>query len=220
VQRTRWQILETLKKRGPSTLDELARSIGLVAPTVRVHLSVLQRDNLVTADEVRGKVGRPHFLYSLTEDALELFPRHYDRLARSILAELRESYGSEKVAEILMRMTERWVEELAPRLEGKSLSDRVAVVAEARREEGAMAEWSEAGGGYVFAQYNCPSLRVAQSHPELCRAEEHFLRLALRADIKRRACVLSDARCCAFLVTEPEPKGATDLGPDPVQAAG
>ena len=64
--------METLKTRGPSTLDELARSIGLVAPTVRVHLSVLQWDNLVTAEEVRGRVGRPHFLYSLTDDALDL----------------------------------------------------------------------------------------------------------------------------------------------------
>lgn len=202
MQRTRWQILETLKRRGPSTLDELARGIGLVAPTVRVHLSVLQRDNLVTAEEVRGRVGRPHFLYSLTPEALELFPRNYDRLASSILDEVRRSEGDARVAELVIRVAEGWVAQYAPRITGRTLRERVAAIAEIKREEGAMAEWTETEGGYILRQYNCPSYRVAKRHPELCMAEEHFLKLALRVQPERLEPSLAEAQACAFLIKE------------------
>lgn len=202
MQRTRWQILETLKTRGPSTLDELAKSIGLVAPTVRVHLSVLQRDDLVTADEVRGRVGRPHFVYALTERALELFPRRYDKLACSILDEIRRSEGDARVAELTTRIAERWVADHASRLSGKTLEERIAAVAAIRREEGAMAEWSRTDEGYLFRQFNCPSYKVALSHPELCTAEEHFLRLALQAELRRVGSALGDGNACAFIVKE------------------
>ncbi|HEX2922718.1 MAG TPA: winged helix-turn-helix transcriptional regulator, partial [Chloroflexota bacterium] len=85
MQRTRRQILDILKRRGRATLEELSKEVALSPVTVRVHLSVLQRDDLVSVEEVRGKVGRPYFVYSLTEDAEELFPKRYHALANRLL---------------------------------------------------------------------------------------------------------------------------------------
>src|SRR5512140_657216 len=88
VQRTRREILNILKRKGRATLDELAQGVGLVPVTVRAHLNVLERDDLVKYEEVRGKVGRPYYVYSLTEEADALFPKTYHTLANRVLDSL------------------------------------------------------------------------------------------------------------------------------------
>src|SRR5262245_24085541 len=67
MQRTRRQILNILKHRGKATVDELASEILLSSVTVRAHLAILDREGLVTFEEVRGAVGRPYYAYSLTD---------------------------------------------------------------------------------------------------------------------------------------------------------
>src|SRR3990172_8819772 len=103
MQRTRRQILDILKRRGKASLEELATAVELVPVTVRAHLSVLERDDLVQAEETRGRIGRPYFVYSLTPEAQELFPRSYHALSDRLLSALQEVYGPTGVKRVLER---------------------------------------------------------------------------------------------------------------------
>ena len=61
---TKTEILALLKRSDGATVDDIATSLSLASMTVRQHLTALQRDALIQAQEVRRATGRPHYLYS------------------------------------------------------------------------------------------------------------------------------------------------------------
>lgn len=63
----RRQILTALKKQGSLSVDDLSRCLGITPMGIRQHLAVLERDNLVMISSVRRGMGRPSYLYRLTE---------------------------------------------------------------------------------------------------------------------------------------------------------
>lgn len=202
MQRTRRQILDILKRRGRATLEELSKEVVLSPVTVRVHLSVLQRDDLVSVEEVRGRVGRPYFVYSLTEDAEELFPKRYHTLACRLLMGLNDSFPQETVKATLSRIAESWSAERAPRLAGKSVADRAAEIAQIRNEEGAIATCEKVDGGYLIQQYNCPNLLVCRIHTQVCDMEEMYITNMAAAPVSHSSCIARGDRVCAYLVHE------------------
>ncbi|MGI5835417.1 MAG: helix-turn-helix transcriptional regulator [Chloroflexota bacterium] len=202
MQRTRRQILDILKMRGRATLEELSKEVGLSPVTVRVHLSVLQRDDLVNVEEVRGKVGRPYFVYSLSEDAEELFPKRYHLLANRLLNGLNDKLPPEVLQDVLSHVAVEWASEHDHRLAGKGLAERVAEVARIRTDEGAMAEWEKVDGGYLLRQYNCPNLLVSQAHSYACALEEEYIARMLRVSVTHTESIGRGSRLCSYLVRE------------------
>ncbi|MGE5620466.1 MAG: helix-turn-helix transcriptional regulator [Sphingomonadaceae bacterium] len=200
MQRTRRQILDILKKRGRATLEELAREVALSPVTVRVHLSVLQRDDLVGVEEVRGRVGRPYFVYSLTEEAEDLFPKRYHVLANRLLSGLDGVLSQETKQALFDHVAERWAAERAPRLTGRGLAEKVAEVARIRCEEGAIADWEKVEQGYLLRQHNCPNLAVCRVHAQVCRLEEQYISRLLGVSLIRQGCIGQGDRVCAFLI--------------------
>lgn len=204
MQRTRRQILDILKKCGRATLEELSREVGLSPVTVRVHLSVLQRDDLVNVEEVRGRVGRPYFVYSLTEEAEELFPKRYHILANRLLDGLHEALPAEARQALLSQVAEKWAGERSHRLAGKGLAEKVAEIAQIRTEEGAIADWEKVEEGYLLRQYNCPNLLVCRVHSLVCDLEEDYITRMLGAAVTRGGCIGRGDRVCSYLVREGE----------------
>jgi len=202
MQRTRRQILDILKKRGRATLEELSREVGLSPVTVRVHLSVLQRDDLVNVEEVRGKVGRPYFVYSLSDDAEELFPKRYHLLANRLLSGLNDRLSAAALQDLLSHIATKWADEHAHRLAGKGLAERVAEVARIRTDEGAMAEWEKVDGGYLLRQYNCPNLLVSQAHTYACAVEEEYIARMLGVPATHTETIGRGSRLCSYLIRE------------------
>lgn len=198
MQKTRRQILDIIKRKRTATLDDLAREIGLSAVTIRAHLSVLERDDLVTSEEVRGKIGRPHFVYSLEEGAENQFPAAYDVVAHRFLNGFRMVMGPEQLAKLVDQVAQQWASEHAGRLYGKTLEARVDETTRIRVEEGAMAEWERCDCGYTIRQHNCPALRVAKQHPEVCHAELEYMRSLLGVQVERETSIRGGDAFCSY----------------------
>ena len=77
---TKTDILALLKRNDGATVDEISSALGLAPMTVRQHLTALERDALVSGQEVRRPTGRPHFRFRLTEDGHRRVSDGYDRL--------------------------------------------------------------------------------------------------------------------------------------------
>ena len=197
MQKTRREILDILKRKGSATLEELAGEIGLSPVTIRAHLSVLERDDMISSDEVRGKVGRPHFVYTLSDGAEHYFPASYHLLADRFISGFKSVISPEKLDEVVQQVAQEWAAEQSSRLRGKDLEGRVSEVARIRTEEGAIAEWERTDGGYVIRQFHCPVTRVAQGHPEVCRAELEYVRRMLGAAVERDSSLCQgEGQCC------------------------
>lgn len=200
MQKTRRQILDILKREGTATLEALARGIGLSPVTIRAHLSVLERNNLILADEVRGRVGRPHFVYSLTDGAESHFPAVYDAVAHRFLEAIKAIAEPDQMDRLLTQVAERWAAEKAGRLIGKGLEERVVEVVRIRTEEGAMAEWERLEGGYVIRQHHCAASRLSHLHPEVCLAELEYIRRMLGVSVHRESWARNGDRQCVYRV--------------------
>ena len=210
MHQTRRLILDLLKRNGHATLDQLAQEVGLVSMTVRSHLSVLERDGLVCYREERGKVGRPKFVYSLTETAQAHFPKSYHSLCNRILDALDQSSESISSCEFAERVADVWASEHAHRMCGQSLEDRIQAIATIRTEEGAMASVEETADGYLIHQRHCPAKCVAGRHPSIvCAAELGFIKRLVGAPVERVRWMLEGAETCSYHVAKP----SSDVSP-------
>ncbi len=200
MQKTRRQILDLLKLRGSCSLEGLAREIGLSAVTIRSHLALLERDGLITSEEVRGRVGRPHFAYSLSAKADDRFPTSYHLVAQRFLESFRSVASPEQMEMVVELVAERWAAEKAGRLAGKSLEERVSEVARIRTEEGALTEWERSNGGYTLRQHHCPASKIARLNPEICLAELKYLRRMLGVSVEQEITLQNGMRKCGYRI--------------------
>ena len=86
MQDTRHRILQLLKLQGPLTTDEMSQELKITYMGVRQHLTPAVHDGLIRYHTEQRGVGRPTYVYSLTELGDELFPRTYPPLANNLLA--------------------------------------------------------------------------------------------------------------------------------------
>jgi predicted ArsR family transcriptional regulator len=210
MQSTKQGILAYLKRSGGASIDSLAREFGLAKMTVRQHLAALERDRIVASHEERGKTGRPHLVYTLTDAGQERFPRRYERLAELALQEVAlldsdEIAGlsaTEKKRLLLVKMAERVYREHEERVREKDLPDRVRIVTDILREEGGFAEWTASERGFEIADHNCVYRRVVESHPDLCDWHVSLLGKLLGNDVQCSQFMSRGADSCRFVVAQ------------------
>src|SRR5215467_8106125 len=100
---TRGQIVALL--RGASlTVDDLAEKLDLTDNAVRAHLATLERDGYVRQQGERRGSGKPAFVYELSPEAEQLFPKAYGPILRQLLEVLSEEMTVDEV-QALMRRT-------------------------------------------------------------------------------------------------------------------
>ena len=194
---TRRRILIALKERGGMTADELAEKLGISAVAVRRHLTNLERDRLVDHQQVQRGMGRPSYVYRLTEAAHQIFPHNYDQLASYFLEAIQELFGPEAVERIFEHRTHELAESYRPQVNGKLLPDRLEQLARLREADGYMPVWEEQEDGtYVLRQHHCPILHIAEGCSEACAHELALFVDLLDAEVSRQSHqVTGDAEC-------------------------
>ncbi len=200
LQSTRRRILHLLKVQGPLTVSELSRDIGITPMAIRQHLATLEGDTLVHRQTLRRGVGRPSHIFSLTPQAEGLFPKNYDRLAHEILTSLETLDGREKVWAVLRRRMENLYDEMRPRMEGKTLPQRIEELTRIQEQNGAMPEWGQENGHYRFVEHNCSICSIAERYPVVCELEAMLFSRLLNADVRRESRIAEGDSACRFLV--------------------
>lgn len=197
---TRDRILQTLLRRPRTTINELAEAVGINPISVRHHLTNLQVEGLVDAEEERHGVGRPRLVYFLTEDGLERFPTRYLRLTTRLLSQMKEKLPSPIVGELFKEVATGLAEEHKEQLEGLSVEERLETVKELLAAEGFVVEWEKKGDEYHIHEITCPYLQVGQAHPEVCTVDQTLISKMLAVPANKVQCVLSGASHCTYVV--------------------
>lgn len=200
MQETRQQILTILKEKGSATVGDLAGNLALTPITVRHHLSILLGEGYLSAQQVRRKVGRPHYLYSLTDKASDLFPQSYHILTDRLLDELKVMVGQDGMEVLLTRLADKLAATVIPQIGGGTLEQRLDQAAILLVEEGFLARWEKTADGYVFYELNCPYRRVIQRHPEVCTMDQRFLSEVLHIGVEKIDCIVSGGERCSYKV--------------------
>jgi predicted ArsR family transcriptional regulator len=201
---TRGQIVVLLRRSG-RTVEELARALGLTDNGVRAHLAVLERDGIARQ---RGSVrrgsggGKPAYIYELTLEAEDLFPKAYEPTLGRLLEVLYERLGPEETEALLRSVGRRLVEGKTVPTHGTRA--RLEAAAGVLSELGGLAELEEQDGTLVIRGYSCPLAAVTQEHPEVCRMAEALV-AEVAGVLVHECCDRSERpRCCFEVVTADE----------------
>jgi predicted ArsR family transcriptional regulator len=197
---TRDRILQTLLRSPRSTINELAEAVGINPISVRHHLTNLQMEGLVDAQEERHGVGRPRLVYILTEEGMERFPTRYLRLTTRLLAQMKESMSGPIVSKLFSQVAEDLAAEYAEQVKGLSMEERLETVKELLAEEGFTVEWEKAEDGYRIHEITCPYYQIGQSHPEVCTVDQTLISKMLAVPASKVQCILEGGAHCTYLV--------------------
>lgn len=198
------QVLEALKRKGPSTARELAAVLGVGPVVVRAHLRSLLERGLVAHEVTRQPVGRPTRRFRLTPAAAAHFPQQYSTLA----VELAEALRLEAGPGALQRTFARWEQALFERLDRELPRDpdaRMRAMVEHQSRHGFMASQDRSSAGPAILERNCPIAEMAVRHPEICRHEASLFGRLLNRPVTLAACQALGSPICMFRI-EPQPQ--------------
>ncbi len=199
---TRQSILHLLRRYGQLTASELSEYLHIGAVGVRQHLTLLERDGLVEIAGLRRSIGRPSYLYTLTPDAEQHFPKAYDSLALSTINFVSDKIGVRGIIELFERWRIEQYNLLAPQLHDRAGVERVQSLVELLNEQGYMAEYeAHSDGSCTLSKYNCPIDCVARQYPQICQQETILYEHLLHATAQREASLLHGSCCCRYRIT-------------------
>jgi predicted ArsR family transcriptional regulator len=196
---TRRVILTLLKTKALLTVNELSKLLQISEMAVRRHLNTLERDGLVQSILLRQTMGRPTNQYSLTELADDLFPKNYHQLTLDLLGEL-ELEEKDLVGLLFERRKDKLFRKYEPLIQGKSLKDKVAQLAELQDAGGYMVQWSEEEDHYRLEEYNCPIAQVAGKYNQACQCELQLFEDLLNAPVERTECLAKSGNKCVYII--------------------
>jgi len=197
---TRDKILFTLLKKPQSTISDLAESVNINSISVRHHLSSLQADSLIVAEEVRHGVGRPRLVYSLTEEGLEKFPTRYFRLTNRILNRVRNTMSSEEVNGLFVEIAKDIASDHQKFLKKMTIEEKLTYIQELLDEEGFYVDWEKHDSHYIINEVSCPYFHVVLNNPEVCSLDQTLISEMLSIPAKKIECILSGGRHCSYII--------------------
>lgn len=202
MQDTRRKILQLLKLKGGMTADELSQTLKITSMGVRRHLITLERDGLIQYKTEQRGMGRPSYVYALTELGDELFPRTYPQLVNSFLDAVKALDGDKGLERIFRKRTE-WLEaQYRARLNDKDLEAQVKGLAQIRTEEGYMASFEKLDENtFILREHNCAICQIARHCSQACSYEvELFRRVFKGAEVAREKHIMRGDLTCTYVI--------------------
>jgi predicted ArsR family transcriptional regulator len=193
---TRGRIVTLLRRYG-RTVEELASRVDLTDNGIRAHLATLERDGIVRQ---RGSVrrgsggGKPAYVYELTTEAENLFPKAYEPVLRQLLDVLARQLGPEE-SEALLRRVGRSIAE-GQTVPADGVRARLEAAVGILNELGGLAELEEREGSYIIRGYSCPLAAMTQDHPAVCRMAEALLTELASVPVYEHCDRGERPRCC------------------------
>ena len=180
--------------------NELAEAVGINPISVRHHITNLQVESLVTAEEEHHGVGRPRLVYYLTENGLEKFPTRYFRLTTRILSQMKDKFPQPMVSEMFKELATSMAGEHTEELKDLNVEERLEVMKHVLADEGFVVEWEKQGTEYLIHEITCPYLQVGQSHPEVCTVDQTLISKMLALPANKVQCILDGGTHCTYVV--------------------
>ncbi len=208
---TRLKILDILQREGSATVDQLSQGIGLASATIRRHLDILQRDHLVSFEQMRKRLGRPEFVYSLTEEGYEAGFRDYRKLLQHVLAEVAnlepsdlEEVSGPELLHALMTKTSRSMTDHHLASSDSSWEERLARLERALDEEGFSPELTPQNSHVEIRLWNCPFRATALRQESVCTFDHQLITRVMGVQPVRQFTIHDGSMNCSYLVAPPE----------------
>jgi len=202
---TKEEIIQLLKVKGEHTVAELAEALEITEMAIRRHLSKLENDELIYSKMVRQHVGRPTYLYGLSQKGEDTFPKEYKQFAIEILDDLARMDDEKILRYVLQARTKRTEEQLKKKISNQSnLAYKVQEIAAMQEKSGYMVQIKRDGEhSFILEKQNCPLKEIAEKFPQVCEDEKDmYKRLFAGANVKMLTNMCVGDCNCSYQIKE------------------
>lgn len=187
-------------------MKELSEHFTISEIAIRKHLRELIAQNFVKERAEKQEIGRPYFLYSLTEKGHETFPNQYKQLPIELLNDVEELFGKEAVGELLKLKTMREQQEIKGELTEEDFDSSISKVLQYMKEKGYLLEYEKTEqGDYEIKTFNCPIYKVATKYNEICHNEKQmYEELFPDSQVRVTSCIAKGENHCHWYFSRPQ----------------
>jgi predicted ArsR family transcriptional regulator len=196
---TRGRILTLLRGTG-RTIRELAITLNLTDNAVRTQLALLEREGLVEQSGTRRGFRKPHYTYTLTPIAEQVFPKAYDTLLNQVLEVMEKRFSHMEMEEMLREIGQTLARQVSAK-PADNLEERVQAAVRILGDLGGLAEVERQNGQFVIRGANCPFTTVVVAHPQVCRIVETFVAALTQTSVQEH-CNRQEQPQCYFTLPE------------------
>ena len=201
---SRERIVELLRLQGSHTVESLCAALGLSRTAVKSHLTGLRAEGLVRRGGLQPGTRRPSNVYELTPEADRLFPKMYDDFAGALLGEIRRQRPHE-LQGYLDRIADRWIARDLSRVNGLHGLERFERAKETIADRGFMPTLERTPDGYELHEHNCPLMRLAVDHLEVCNMVHRWLEALFGTRLNRARCLRQGEPFSAYRISADSP---------------
>ncbi len=205
---TREALKELLAVHRACTVAEASAELGLHQANIRRHFEVMRAEGLVDVDIQRHVVGRPAYVYRLTERAEEM-TGHYPRLVRRMFNRLSTLSAADVASDgrpLVEQVFEGVADDIAvayrPSVTGATVAERVAETSDALKAEGIVDHWRKDEDGYHLMNTSCPYRRAAEASDAPCHADRRTVELLVQAPVAQVSRMVDGNAQCEYVVQE------------------
>jgi predicted ArsR family transcriptional regulator len=211
---TRDLMRDLLSARGEATVGEIARELSLNQANIRRHLEVMRAEGLVDVRIQRHEVGRPSYVYRLTERAEEMsghYPRLVSRMVRQLAA---RDAGSGLLDEVFEGVAHDIAGAYRSSVTGSTVQERVAQTSEALKDEGIVDHWRKETDGFHLMNTTCPYRKAAEASQAPCQADHRTVQLLVGAPVEQVSRMVDGHAMCEYVVRDVTQAETNEAGAD------
>jgi len=198
---TREKIILLLKKNGPLSIEDLSNELHITSMGIRQHLLSLERKGYIDFVTKRQGIGRPAFVYRLTERAQNLFPMAYDKFILETFREIEKNEGKQKIEQLFKWYSSRFLKDLKESLPAKkTLWDKLSAISNILDAKGYLTELEDTNSHYNLKIFNCPIYRLAFEHKDACRYDLLMFKELIAKEVSREACIIDGDTSCTYAI--------------------
>jgi DeoR family suf operon transcriptional repressor len=198
MKNTKESILNQLHLLQNATISQLSDLLGISEISVRHHLINLEAEGFVTSSEERHGVGRPRFVYRLTEKGYQNAPTDYLKISDQALDTMKSFLGTDTVLELLKQLGRDLADGYSSPISSQDPDQKLAQISTALIRDGFIFSWTNSGETYTLITHHCPFHYLGQKHPEVCAINHALLESLIQHPINHNTCILRGDVACTY----------------------
>lgn len=186
------------------TIIEIAAAVDLSTNSVRKYLFELEKSDYVIKQIQKRDVGRPVILYSLHNNALNVFPKVYAEFAVSLINELINELGVWQTRKILSNVGKTIGKEIridySSEVDQSSIEQRIITLVKIFEEYGKYPNVLEDEEYYYIRNSNCLLFSIVKEHSIVCEVDQNIVEVLLKSKAEKQQCLKNDDPFCQYRI--------------------
>jgi len=181
-----------------ATITQLSEKLGISEISVRHHLMNLEAEGFMISEEERHGVGRPRFVYRLSEKGFQNAPIDYLKLTDQALTTMKRFLGTETFPGLLKQIGRDLAEAYTSSISSQNIEQILDEIVNSLTQDGFIFSWTRSNEKYILTTLHCPFHYLGQKHPEVCTINHALLESLIQQPLNHDSCILHGDAACTY----------------------